>query len=105
LLHKFHLHGLYPKMFRKTQVFIFPIGLIEILVFVVIHHLQHLLVNIIVVRVEKHFVQHVRVIHLNNLFFLKKSISIGSSKSSPLLEFGIEDEVRVCESCYDRLTT
>ncbi|CAF1635439.1 unnamed protein product [Adineta ricciae] len=28
-----------------------------------------------------------------------------SSKSSPLLEFGIEDEVRVCESCYDRLTT
>lgn len=31
--------------------------------------------------------------------------SLGSSKSSPLLEFGIEDEVRVCESCYDRLTT
>jgi len=28
-----------------------------------------------------------------------------SSKSSPLPEFGIEDEVRVCESCYDRLTT
>ncbi|CAF2937496.1 unnamed protein product [Rotaria sp. Silwood2] len=28
----------------------------------------------------------------------------GSSKSSQLLEFGIEDEVRVCESCYDRLT-
>ncbi|UJR35676.1 hypothetical protein I4U23_028426 [Adineta vaga] len=28
-----------------------------------------------------------------------------SSKSSPLLEYGIEDEVRVCESCYDRLTT
>jgi growth factor-regulated tyrosine kinase substrate len=28
-----------------------------------------------------------------------------SSKSSTLLEFGIEDEVRVCESCYDRLTT
>ncbi|CAF2379400.1 unnamed protein product [Rotaria sp. Silwood2] len=27
-----------------------------------------------------------------------------SSKSSQLLEFGIEDEVRVCESCYDRLT-
>ncbi len=93
-------------MFRKIQVFIFPIGLIEILVFVVIHHLQHLLVNIIVVPVEKHFVRHVRVIHFNNLlFFRKKSISIGSSKSSPLLEFGIEDEVRVCESCYDRLTT
>ncbi|CAF0865292.1 unnamed protein product [Adineta steineri] len=28
-----------------------------------------------------------------------------SSKSSPLLEFGIEDEVRVCESCYERVTT
>jgi growth factor-regulated tyrosine kinase substrate len=28
-----------------------------------------------------------------------------SSKSSPLLEYGIEDEVRVCDSCYDRLTT
>ncbi|CAF0757271.1 unnamed protein product [Rotaria sp. Silwood1] len=27
-----------------------------------------------------------------------------SSKSSQLLEFGIEDEVRVCESCYDRIT-
>jgi len=28
-----------------------------------------------------------------------------SSKQSPILEFGIEDEVRVCESCYDRITT
>lgn len=28
-----------------------------------------------------------------------------SSKSSALLEYGIEDEVRVCESCYERLTT
>ena len=29
----------------------------------------------------------------------------GSSKQSSLLEYGIEDEVRVCESCYDRLLT
>ncbi|CAF3429927.1 unnamed protein product [Rotaria socialis] len=31
--------------------------------------------------------------------------SICSSKSSSLPELGIDDEVRVCESCYDRLST
>ncbi|CAF4588442.1 unnamed protein product, partial [Rotaria magnacalcarata] len=28
-----------------------------------------------------------------------------SSKSSTLPEFGIDDEVRICESCHDRLST
>lgn len=28
-----------------------------------------------------------------------------SSKQCPILDYGIEDEVRVCESCYDRITT
>ena len=82
----------------------FSLGRIEILVFVVVQHSQLLHANIIVVHVEKHFAQLVSILNprfdRSYQFFDK-----GSSKSSPILEFGIEDEVRVCESCYDRLTT
>ncbi len=46
--------------FYEIKYFI-SLGPIEILVFVVIHHFQHLLVNIIVVHAEKHFVQLVRI--------------------------------------------
>lgn len=30
---------------------------------------------------------------------------LGSSKQSPIREYGIEEDVRVCESCYERITT
>jgi len=74
-------------------------------VFVVVHYFRHSLENIIVVLVEKHFVQHVCIIRfsihcINSIF-----VQLGSSKQCALLEYGIEDEVRVCITCYDRIKT
>ena len=75
------------------------------LVFVVIYRFLHSLENIIVEHVEKHFVQLVCVWFVFFFIFHYMTFILGSSKSSPLFEFGVEDEVRVCESCYDRLIT
>jgi hypothetical protein len=74
-------------------------------VFVVVHYFRHSLENIIVGLVEKHFVQHVCIVFfsincINSIF-----VQLGSSKQCPLLEYGIEDEVRVCITCYDRVKT
>ena len=88
---------------KITSVFLLTLGRTGILVFGVTPPFQRLRVNTIVGHVEKRFAQPVSAfISLFDLIFFFHQ---GSSKSSPLLEFGIEEEVRVCESCYDRLTT
>ena len=61
LVFETNFSSLFMEKERTVFVGVFFLGQIEILVFVVIRHFQHLLGNIIVEPVEKHFVPLVSI--------------------------------------------
>ena len=46
-------------------------------------------------------------VNLLNINYKKKIIlsSLGSSKQCPIPKFGIDRDVRVCDACYEKLTS